>query len=67
MDHVSPSRHLGVVEDTSAVVGSHDGKLAVLAKVGSRDELGLPVQLVPEGYLLVWNVPQPQLAIEGAA
>ena len=41
----------GRVEDAAAVVGADHGKLAVLAKVGRRDQLRLAVQLVPQRHL----------------
>ncbi len=58
---------LRVVEDDAAVVGADGGELAVLDKVGGGDELRRALDLVPQRHLLVWNVPEPELAVERAA
>ena len=60
-------RYLGVVEDAASVVRPDHGVLPVLAEVGGGDESRLPVHLVPQRHLLVWNVPQPQLPVQRAA
>lgn len=59
--------YLRVVEDAAAVVRANDGVLPVLAKVCGSYKPRLAVHLVPQRHLLVRNVPQPQLPIQGAA
>lgn len=59
--------HLRVVENAASVVGADDGVFAVLAEVGRGDEACLAVHLVPQGHLLIRNIPQAQLAVQRAA
>lgn len=62
-----PHTHLGVIENAAPVVGTDDGIFAVLTEVGGGDEARLAVHLVPQGHLLIRNVPQAQLAVQRAA
>lgn len=55
----SSNGYLCVIENASAVVGTDDGILPILAEVGGSDEACLTVHLVPQRHLLVWNVPEP--------
>jgi len=57
--------YLSAVEDALAIVRAHHGKLAIVTEVGSGDETAV-LYFVPQCDLLVRNVPQPQLAIQGA-
>lgn len=58
--------YLCVIEDTSAIVGADDGVLPVLAEVSCSDEACLSIHLIPERHLLVWNVPETKLSVQGA-
>ncbi|CAB1316074.1 unnamed protein product [Coregonus sp. 'balchen'] len=53
-------------KDAAAIIGADDSVLPVLAEVGSSDEARLSIHLVPQGHLLVWDVPQTQLPIQRA-
>ncbi len=57
---------VSAVKDAPSVIGADDGELAILDEVGRGDELGGPVDLVPQGDLLVRDIPQPQFAVEAA-
>ena len=58
---------VGAVEDAAAVVGPDHGEFAVLDEVGGGDEARVALNLVPLHHLLVGDVPQPQLAVQGGA
>lgn len=58
---------LGVVEDAASIICADDGVLPILAEIGGGDEPTLAVHLVPQGHLLVRNIPEPQLAVQGPA
>ena len=55
------------IKYTPPVIGPHNSKLPVLTEVSSCDQLGLTVNLVPERNLLIRDVPQPNLAVQGPA
>ena len=57
---------VGAVEDAPAVVRAHHGELPVLAEVSGGDEACGSVHLVPQRHLLVRNVPQAELTVQGA-
>lgn len=59
--------YLCVIEDAAAVVRANNCVLPVLAKVCSGDEPRLAIYFVPQRHLLVRNVPQPELPVQGAA
>ncbi len=58
--------YISGIQDTASIIRSHNSHLPVQAEVSGRDELAVPADLVPQSDSLVWNVPQPQLAIQGA-
>lgn len=63
---VSLAEYLCVVEDASAIIGADDGILPILAEVSCSDEPCLPIHLIPQCHLLVWNVPEAQFSIQRA-
>lgn len=56
-----------VVEETPAVVRSHNSKLSILTEVDCRYQLSSSIHLVPEKNFLVGDVPKSQAAIERTA
>ena len=65
VDHGVVLELVRAVEDAAAVVGADHGELAVLNEVGGGDEARVALHLVPLHHLLVRDVPQPQLAVQG--
>lgn len=57
-------RYLCVIEDASAIVRADDCVLPILTEVRCRDEASLSINLIPQCYLLVRNVPEPEFSIQ---
>lgn len=57
--------NLCVIEDAPAIVGADHCVFAILAKVCSCDQLGLPVHFIPQCHFFVRNVPESELPIQG--
>lgn len=53
------TEYLCVIEDASAIIGTNNSILPILAEIGSSDESCLAIHLIPQRHLLVWNVPEP--------
>lgn len=57
--YICVTGYLSIIEDASAIICADDCILPILTKVGSSDEACLPIHLIPQRHLLVWNVPEP--------
>lgn len=55
-----------IVEQASSIITSDNSEFSILTEICSCNQLGLTIDLIPQGHLLIRDIPQSQFSIQTA-